>query len=138
MIELTRWFAVALAAALLGCASDATSADVSMATATSTSGLLTVSARTLDAQPPARGANSFDIEVVRTSDGAPPDGLELTLLPWMPAMGHGTSARPIVSEVGAGHYLAENVYLFMPGLWELRVSLTGSVQDDAAPSFQIR
>jgi hypothetical protein len=141
MIERTIGFTVALApllGPLLGCASDASSGDVSMATATSASGLLTVSARTLDDQPPARGESAFDIEVVRASDASPLEGLELTLTPWMPAMGHGTSTRPIVSELGAGHYLAESVYLFMPGRWELRVSLSGSVQDDAAPSFQIR
>lgn len=137
MIERVKCIAVAWAS-LLGCASDASSVDASMATTTSTSGLLTVSARTLDDQPPARGANPFDIEVTRASDGAPLEGLELTLIPWMPAMGHGTSARPTVSELGAGHYLAENVYLFMPGLWELRVSLSGPLRDDAAPSFQIR
>lgn len=137
MTEPSRWFAAALAA-LLGCGADAAPPGVAMASAASASGLLTVSARTLDGQPPTRGANPFDIEVVRADDGAPLEGLELTLTPWMPAMGHGTSARPTVSELGAGHYLAENVYLFMPGLWELRVSLTGSLTDDAAPRFQIR
>jgi hypothetical protein len=85
-----------------------------------------------------RGANAFDVEVRRISDGAALDGLELTITPWMPVMGHGTSARPVVSDIGSGHYLAENIYLFMPGLWELRISLSGPLRDDAAPSFEIR
>jgi YtkA-like protein len=131
-------FVLAACASQLGCSSEAVSADASTSTSTSTSGLLTVSARTLDDQPPTRGANPFDIEVVRAEDGAAVEGLALTLTPWMPAMGHGTSVRPVVSDVGAGHYLAENVYLFMPGLWELRLELDGPLRDDAAPSFQIR
>lgn len=136
MIEHLKWLAVA--SSLLGCASGASSADASVDTTTSASGLLEVNARTLDDRPPVRGANSFDIEIIRVDDGAAQEGIELTLTPWMPAMGHGTSTRPVVSDIGAGHYLAENVYLFMPGLWELRMSLAGPLEDDAAPSFQIR
>lgn len=133
------WFA---GIALLGCGSQAHSEDgaatESEMIVTSTSGLLRVSARTLDDEPPVRGANPFDIEVIRADDGAAMDGLSLTVTPWMPAMGHGTSVRPTVTAIGDGGYRADNVFLFMPGLWELRVSITGSVQDDAAPRFQIR
>lgn len=122
----------------MACSSEAAPAAVSMATATSASGMLRVSARTVDDAPPVRGANAFDVEIVRVADGGAVEGVALAVTPWMPAMGHGTSTRPVVSELGGGHHLVEGVNLFMPGLWELRVSLTGSVRDDAAPRFQIR
>jgi len=137
MLQRSKSVAVALAA-LLGCASEGPSSSASTAATTSTSGLLLVTARTLDDRPPVRGANPFDIEVVRVDDGTALENLELTVTPWMPAMGHGTSTRPIVSDAGAGHYLAESVHLFMPGLWELRISLSGPLEDDAAPRFQVR
>jgi hypothetical protein len=137
MLERSIGLAIA-SASLLGCASDSLSSDAAVATVTSASGLLTVTARTLDERPPSRGANPFDIEIARVDDGTAVEGLELTVVPWMPAMGHGASARPVVSDAGAGHYLAENVHLFMPGLWELRVSLSGPIRDDAAPRFQVR
>jgi hypothetical protein len=137
MLERSTWRLLALAS-LTGCASEALlDGTPGAADATSSSGLLRVSAETLDGETPVRGANSFDIEVVRLDDGVGQEGLSLTLTPWMPAMGHGTSARPTVTEVDAGHYRADNVYLFMPGLWELRISIEGSVRDDAAPRFQI-
>jgi hypothetical protein len=108
-----------------------------MAVATSASGALLIEARTPDGEPPGRGVNAFDIGVVRTDTGESFDGLDLSLTPWMPAMGHGTVVRPVVAALGGGHYRADNVYLFMPGLWELRLSITGPLEDDAAPRFQI-
>jgi hypothetical protein len=133
----STWRLLALLA-LAGCASEALSDDApGAAEAMSTSGLLRVNAQTLDGEAPARGANPFDIEIIRVDDGAAVGGLSLTLTPWMPAMGHGTSVRSTVTEVGLGRYRADNVYFFMPGLWELRISISGSVRDDAAPRFQI-
>jgi hypothetical protein len=97
-----------------------------------------VRAETLDGEAPVRGENRFDLEIVQTDTGAAVEGLSLAVTPWMPAMGHGTSVRPSVSDVGGGHYQIDGVYLFMPGLWELRIAITGSIRDDAAPRFEIR
>src|SRR5262245_27731366 len=134
-------FGAAASLSLMGCASESLpeeSGEEALAVATSMSGLLQVNARTLDGKAPARGANGFDLEVIQAGDDTALSGLTLTLTPWMPAMGHGTSVRPTVTEVGDGHYHADDVYLFMPGLWELRIAIDGSIQDDAAPRFQIR
>ena len=105
--------------------------------AISASGMLQVQARSLDGNPPIRGRNTLAFDVSGIDGGASVEGLELTLTPWMPAMGHGTSIRPAVTDIGGGHYRADNVVLFMPGLWELRVSIAGSLQDYAAPRFEI-
>lgn len=140
----SKWVHISFVAAFLssvGCASEALpedSGEEALAIATSMSGLLQVNARTLDGKAPARGANGFDLEIIQTGDDTALAGLTLTLTPWMPAMGHGTSVRPTVTEAGDGHYRAEDVYLFMPGLWELRISIDGTIEDDAAPRFQIR
>jgi len=65
------------------------------------------------------------------------DGLTLTVTPWMPDMGHGTSIPPTVTARGSGLYDLTNVYLPMPGQVELRTQATGPVNDTAAPTFQV-
>lgn len=130
---------VLVSAAGCGAASSAAdSAGAEDAVVTSASGMLQVEARTLDGEAPLRGVNAFDIEIARADSGEPLADAQVTLTPWMPAMGHGTSVKPAMTAVGEGHYHAQQVYLFMPGLWELRISIAGSVQDDAALRFQIR
>ena len=47
--------------------------------------------------------------------GAPKDGLDLAVVPWMPAHGHGASVKPTIVAMGNGKYLALNVSFFMPG-----------------------
>lgn len=75
-------------------------------------------------QEPSRGVNSLELLVTRTSDGTAVDGLDVSVVPFMPAMGHGGSVKPTVT---AGHapgvYRVTNVNLFMPGLWELRTTI---------------
>ena len=55
----------------------------------------------------------------------------------MPAHGHGTSVDPIVTETAPGTFVAEPLYLFMPGSWELRMTTSGSVDDTAKAAFEI-
>lgn len=89
---------------------------------------------------PSRGVNSLRLVVTKASDGSPAAGLELDVVPWMPAMGHGASVKPTV-QVGpeAGVYTVSNVNLFMPGLWEIRATIGGSTQPDhATAQFEIR
>ncbi len=79
--------------------------------------------------------------VITDETGAPQSGLTLDTTPWMPAMGHGASVTPSVSETSPGTYVVEDVDLFMPGTWELRTTIadadSGSSTDHVAPSFQI-
>lgn len=83
------------------------------------------------------GTGTFELTVTDASDGAPRDGLTVAVTPWMPAMGHGTAA-PTVTAEGGGNYRLDDVYLFMPGTWELEISFSGPVTDHADPTFQIQ
>lgn len=71
---------------------------------------------------PSRGSNAAELTIV-DGQGVPRDGLHLEVVPWMPAMGHGSSVTPTVTAKGSGKYVAEGVEFFMPGRWELRVAM---------------
>jgi len=75
--------------------------------------------------------------VITDSSGAPVDGLLVTVAPWMPDMGHGSSVTPAVTAAGGGAYVITDVYFPMPGRWDLITSFAGPVTDAVKPSFQI-
>ena len=107
------------------------------ATLTSDSGELSVEVRTAPTQPPTRGTLSVEL-FVRSVAGVPQDGLTVSVIPWMPYMGHGTSVVPTVTAEGGGKYLVSNLSLFMPGTWELRTTFTGSTIGHLVPTFEIQ
>ena len=92
--------------------------------------------RTAPSQPPGRGVSALELTLTDPA-GAPLEGLDVTLVPWMPVMGHGTSVQPSASPSGGGHYLISDVYLPMPGSWELRLSTAGGVTDSAVLALQV-
>lgn len=104
------------------------------ATITSNSGTLHVALRS-SPQPLAVGDDDVQIEVTDAS-GAPRDGLSLTVTPWMPAHDHGTS-KTTVTPQGGGKYLVTDVYLYMPGVWQLQIAFSGSASDDASIQFEL-
>ncbi len=110
--------------------------EAPLATLSSDEGKLVIEIRTAPDQPPGRGVDGVEL-LVKSSDGSPQDGLAISSLPWMPSMGHGTAVQPTVTERGQGRYALGNVYLYMPGRWELRTSFLGSVTDRVAPAFEI-
>lgn len=138
MIRLILCALASLVAA--GCSSDpaggAAFPAAPLLTSTSQRGALEIAVRTSPDQPPSRGLLSVEYRI-HAPGGAPLDGLDLAVVPYMPAMGHGASTKPTVTAEGAGRYVITNVELFMPGAWELRTQITGSVEDSAAPSFEI-
>jgi hypothetical protein len=103
------------------------------ATAMSDSGSLAIEVRTCP-QPPSRGTNSVELFV--SAAGKPVDGLTVDVTPFMPAMGHGTST-PTITPEGDGKYLVTEVYLYMPGVWQLKTTFSGPVSDHAAPSVSV-
>jgi hypothetical protein len=105
-------------------------------TTQSDSGSLTIELRTAPEQPPARGIARVEL-VVTDAQGERQDGLDVASTLWMPAMGHGSSVQPTVSAQGKGTYVLDSVYLYMPGLWELRTAFSGSVVDQATPQFEV-
>lgn len=107
-------------------------------TVTSDSGSYRISVHSAPDAVPTRGVNTLQMVVTRISDGAPAAGLQLDVVPWMPAMGHGASVKPTVSaEAQPGVFTVTNVNLFMPGLWEIRTTIGGSASDHVTPTFEI-
>ena len=86
--------------------------------------------------PPVRGSDTIDLSITNAA-GAPVDGLQIDAQPWMPAHGHGTSVTPTLVAQGGGRYQLENVYLYMAGTWELRLTFSGPETDTATPTFDI-
>ena len=72
------------------------------------------------------------------SNGEAVTGLGLTVVPWMPAHGHGTSVNPTVTETTPGTFIATPLYLFMPGSWELRMTISGALDDTAKAAFELQ
>jgi hypothetical protein len=105
-------------------------------TVTSDSGLLRVE---LTASPaPVVGTDEIEMSVTKLEDGTPLDGMTVAIVPWMPSMDHGTSVTPTVTPEGGGKYLVSDLYLFMAGTWELKISFSGPMSDHAEPTFQLQ
>jgi hypothetical protein len=135
--------AVGLAIASLGCASEDTGSagaasfpNDALLTVTSQTGNLHIDLRTAPDQPPSRGVASVEYRVADVNQ-TPVDGLTISVVPWMPDMGHGASTTPTVQAMGNGRYVITNVELFMPGRWDLRTTISGSSDDSVTPEFQI-
>jgi len=104
-------------------------------TVVSSMGLLHVDVRWSPAAP-IKGDNAAQLTF---SDplGNAIDGLSVVVTPWMPAHGHGTSIQPATAPTGPGVLVATPVYLFMSGEWQLRMAITGTVNDSAVATVQI-
>jgi hypothetical protein len=138
---MNRFTTTLLLLGILGCSSppsqppDASSFPADpFVTVTSNSGALHVALRS-SPQPLAVGDDDLQLEVTDAS-GSPRDGLTVTVSPWMPAHDHGTSGTTVVPQ-GGGKYLVTNVYLYMSGVWQLRIGFSGSVHDDASVQFEL-
>jgi hypothetical protein len=136
-----EFFAVVLTTATVGCSSSGPTETTGfvanpLMTVSSESGQLEIAVRT-SPQPPQQGTTDVELTITGASDGLPRDGLVLAVKPWMPAMGHGTSVAPTVAPGMNGKYLVSNVDLFMAGLWQLRLTISGPMEDNAAPAFEV-
>jgi len=83
---------------------------------------------------PVQPSVGYDAAQLAITDGsgAPVTGLALTIVPFMPAHGHGASVDPTVSESAPGVYVATPLDFFMAGHWELMtaISRTGQAGSD--------
>lgn len=86
------------------------------------SGSYRIAMRTSPSQPPVRGVLQVELRVT-DADGKPADGLSIAAVPWMPSHGHGSSVEPIVTPEGSGIYEIDDVSLYMPGTWQLRLTV---------------
>lgn len=97
-----------------------------------------VSVRTAPQQPPTRGIVDMQLTITDAASNLPQTGLALRVLPWMPAMGHGASVRPMVTESAPGIYTLENLVLFMPGTWQIRTEWDEPVLTHVTPTLDVR
>lgn len=87
---------------------------------------------------------------IHDAGGAPVTGLALTIVPFMPAHGHGASVDPQVSETAPGVYVATPLDFFMAGHWELMTAISraadggagdagaaGAIDDSAEPTVDV-
>lgn len=82
-----------------------------------------------DPDPPISGNNSLEF-VLAEDDGAPLIGAQVTVTPFMPSMGHGSTQDPVVEETEDGNYLATNIVYTMNGEWRLTIDVeTASLSD---------
>ncbi len=88
----------------------------------SQSGALRVTLASIDPAPPAIGTNGWTIRITDGS-GTPMSNAPLTVTPFMPDHGHGSSIRAIVTPGSDGTYTVSPLYLFMPGVWRVTFAL---------------
>ncbi len=138
----TRTFVAAVALMMSACAGGApasgdTYPSQSLLELMSDSGRQRVAVRTAPDQPPTRGVVSMQLTIVNAETDAPEGGLDLKVVPWMPAMGHGTSVKPTVVETQTGVYELENLVLFMPGTWQI-LTHWSDPSEHVTPTLSIR
>ncbi|MFZ5895409.1 MAG: FixH family protein [Myxococcota bacterium] len=79
-----------------------------------------------------RGSNQLSLWVRDASSGTNIGDLELAMVPFMPAMGHGSGVEPSVKPLGNGEYVFSGVVLNMAGRWQLRTTVSGPRSDYVA------
>ena len=83
------------------------------------------------------GTNALDF-VVRDKKGKSVEGADLTVTPWLPAMGQGVWDKPVVTDQGAGKYHVQNIVTTVNGRWELKIAVRkGPLKDQAVFSFDV-
>lgn len=90
-----------------------------------TTGLFSVALDSIAPNPVAKGNNEWSIRVL-DADNNPVSGATLDVKPFMPDHGHGSSIRPQVADKGQGVYAISLLNLFMPGIWQITVTITSS------------
>ncbi len=106
-----------------------------VSTVASTSGALQVALRSVP-DPPVRGQNVGQLTVTDGS-GQPIDGITVEVLPFMPSHGHGTSEAVGVTDQGSGVFIANPLYLFMAGEWQIQMKFQGAIDDTATAIVEI-
>jgi hypothetical protein len=104
-------------------------------TLTSSSGQLSIGIR-WSPDVPIKGSDAAEL-TFRDAAGDLVDGLAVSMVPWMPAHGHGTSIDPIMMSSSPGVQIATPLYLFMSGEWQLRMTITGALDDSAVATAEI-
>lgn len=102
-------------------------------------GKVTITFADADPAPPAKGGNTFTIDVADAM-GSALEGAAITVKACMPLHGHCATVTPTVTAGSQpGRYVIDNVELFMPGLWAVTFTVTpsGGAADPVTVSFCI-
>jgi hypothetical protein len=95
-------------------------------------GVLSFHFSEIEPSPPAKGTNTFHLQI-SDANGDPVTGdLGVDLL--MPDHGHGTSVTPAVTLDPTTHeYTVTPLYLFMAGVWRIQFDAYAGAQSGSAP-----
>ncbi|MHB8881285.1 MAG: FixH family protein [Thermodesulfovibrionales bacterium] len=63
--------------------------------------------------------------------------LDIEIVIWMPVHEHGTSALPVIRELGKGEYSVEQLNFSMPGLWEIYVRINKGKKGEDTAVFNV-
>jgi len=91
-------------------------------TKASKSGAVKVTLVASDPAPPAIQTNKWTIKVTDANGAAIP-GATIAVAPFMPDHGHPTSVKPVITANADGTYRIDPLYLFMPGVWRITISV---------------
>ncbi len=90
----------------------------------SATGAFNVTLMSSSPSPPVIGNDTWIIKVVDKT-GAAMNGATITVKPWMPDHGHGTSVKATITPAANdGSYTVTPLYLFMAGFWQLTFTIT--------------
>jgi hypothetical protein len=119
------------------CSATSSFPAASIASVATSGSKLHVELRSAPSQPLLSGLDCVELTVTDPSTGAAVDGLDITMTPWMPAMGHGASVTPQLTALGGGKYVFTDVSLAMPGEWQLQTQFSGEVTDSVTTTFNV-
>lgn len=92
--------------------------------ATSKDGAITIAFVDADPAPPAKGNNTWTVKLT-DAGGNPVTGAAIETTAYMPDHGHTSPIKPTATEQSdAGTYEVTPVSLFMPGVWEVTLTVT--------------
>lgn len=105
-----------------------------------TSGNFDVKLLSADPAPPARNLNTWVIQIVWEATGAPVTGASIVVTPFMPDHQHGAGAYTVqVQEMSGGQYQLSQINTWMPGYWEITISMDAAqVHDSVVYKFCIQ
>lgn len=84
-----------------------------------------------DPAPPSRGDNTWVLQLsTMAAPVTPVTGASMTVTPFMPAHKHGSGETVIITPLTeAGQYKLEPVNMWMPGVWETTIQVSGAAGD---------
>jgi hypothetical protein len=100
-----------------------------------TSGVLQFVLVSAQPAPPGKGDNTWKLKLL-DSAGAPVTNATFAIKTWMPMMHHGSSIAPGQAANPDGTYSISNLYLIMPGIWQVTFNAqSGAMKDTAVYTF---